>query len=269
MDLLNLKLIKHELSSTFDKVELYPLTDLHIGDSNTDERLFKKFVRFIESEPNRFITLQGDLMNNALKNSVSNVYNESMPPREQKKFIIRELRPIADRILCVTGGNHEHRSAKDSDVDLMEDIAISLGVEDYYSENGIFLKVTLGKKTENSKRASYNILCVHGSGGGGKTGGSVNRLEDYLYAIEGLDLGIMGHVHKSFATAPSKICIDDKNECLRQRNFACVCASAWQSYGGYGFRMMLKPGRKGATPIMLHGKKKQVDVLISTGNGVD
>jgi UDP-2,3-diacylglucosamine pyrophosphatase LpxH len=250
-------------------MELYPLVDLHIGDGNTDVKLFKRFIGYILEQPYRYITLQGDLMNNALKNSVSNVYNESMSPREQKLFLINELRPLADRILCIVPGNHEARSAKEADVSLMEDLAIALNKHELYQENGCFLKVTLGTQTRNGKRVAYNGLCVHGSGGGAKTGASVNRLEDYAYSIEGLDLAITGHTHKYWASVPSKIVIDDKNEVIRQRNFACVNASAWQNYGGYGFRWMLKPGRKGVSPIILHGTKKQIDVIMSTGNGVD
>ena len=265
----NLKLVKHELSSNFNFVEVFPLVDLHIGDSNTDIKLFKRFINFILEQPYRYVTLQGDLMNNALRNSVSNVYGETMSPREQKNFLIENLRPIADRILCIIPGNHEARSAKDSDVALMEDIAIALNKQELYQDNGCYLKITLGSKRENKKRASYNGLCVHGFGGGAKTGASVNRLEDYAYAIEGLDFIVTGHTHKYFSTIPAKIVIDPQNEVIRQRNFACYNASAWQDYGGYGFKMMLKPGRKGASPMILHGSKKQIDVIMSTGNGVD
>jgi hypothetical protein len=63
-------LIKYELSTKLKFIELYPILDLHIGDKFTDVKSFKKFIKFIKEKPYRFVTLQGDLMNNALKTSV-------------------------------------------------------------------------------------------------------------------------------------------------------------------------------------------------------
>lgn len=273
MDLLNVlsksKLIKHELSSEFNYIQLFPLMDVHIGDQNTDIKLFERFIQYIKAQPYRFLTLQGDLMNNAIKSSVSNSYNESMSPNEQKKYLIKQLREVKDRILCIVAGNHEHRSTKDVDNHPMEDIAVALELEKVYQENGVFLKITLGTKKENQKRATYNGLCVHGSGGGGKTGGAVNKLEDFAYSIEGLDFAIQGHTHKKWVSIPSKVVIDDKNEVIRTRPFIVLNGAAWQDYGGYAFRMMLRAGGKGATPLILRGDRKQIDVVMSTGNGVD
>ena len=95
------KLIVHELSDSFDTLEIYPLMDLHIGDKKTDTVLFYKFIQHILEQPNRYMTIQGDLMNNATKSSVSNVYEETMNPHEQKKWLIHELKCVKDRILCV------------------------------------------------------------------------------------------------------------------------------------------------------------------------
>lgn len=256
------KLIVHELSEEFETVELYPLLDLHIGDRKTDIALFKRFVQFIGEQPNRFITIQGDLMNNALKTSVSNVYEETMNPQEQKKFLIHELRPIKDRILCYVPGNHEERSTKDSDNHPIEDLAVAFDREDLYRHDGAFMKVTFGTKDKNQKRASYNICCIHGVGGGSKSGGAVNRIEDFLYSIEGADILIMGHVHKKIAGRPSRICFDPYNNNLRQRDTLWVIASAWQDWGGYAMRGMLKPGSKGKTPITLYGRVKDFNAVI-------
>lgn len=257
-----MKLVVHELSSEFEEIEIYPLMDLHIGDNKTDIPLFRKFIQYIKDQPNRYITIQGDLMNNATKSSVSNVYEESMNPQEQKKQLIFELRPIADRILCFVPGNHEERSTKDVDSHPIEDIAIALNKEKLYFHNGAFLKLSFGKKINNSKYATYTIGCIHGCGGGAKSGGSVNRIEDYLYSIEGLDILIMGHVHKKIAGKPSKLVIDPRNNLVTQRDVLWVIAAPWQDYGGYGFRYMLRPSTKGKTPIKLYGTEKLFEVTI-------
>lgn len=256
------KLIVHELSSEFEELEIFPLVDVHVGDDKTDIRLFRQFVQFILEKPNRFVTLQGDLMNNALKTSVSNVYNETMNPHEQKKWLIVELRPIAHRILCIVPGNHEERSTKDVDDHPMEDLAIALNIEKNYRGNGAFIKVCFGKNITNGKRLAYVICCIHGFGGGAKPGAAANRIEDFLYTMEGVDIIVMGHVHKKLAGRPSKIVIDTRNNTITQRDTVWAIAAPWQDYGGYGFRMMLRPGTKGKTPIKLYGTYKDFNVTI-------
>jgi ribosomal protein L25 (general stress protein Ctc) len=256
------KLIVHELSDTFDTLEIYPLMDLHIGDRKTDTVLFHKFIQHILEQPNRFITIQGDLMNNATKSSVSNTYEETMNPQEQKKWLIHEFRCVKDRILCIVPGNHEERSTKDVDNHPLDDLATALELDDLYRHDGAFMKVSFGRKTANSKPAAYTLCCIHGSGGGAKSGGSVNKIEDFLYSVEGLDIMIMGHVHKKLAGRPSRVCIDPYNNLVSQRDTLWVIASAWQDYGGYAFRKMLRPSPKGKTPIILYGKEKYFEAVI-------
>lgn len=152
------KIISHQLSTEFNTLEIYPLTDLHIGDKKTDVKIFREFINFIKAEPNRYVTVQGDLMNNATKSSVSNVYEEIMNPQEQKKWLIVELREIKDRILCIVPGNHEERSTKDVDNHPLEDVAIALGLEDLYFHDGAFVKVSFGKRLKTAKR--QHIPCV-------------------------------------------------------------------------------------------------------------
>ncbi len=57
----------------FESLELYPLADVHFGDPKTDEELFKRFIKFISDQPNRFIICDGDLINNAIKTSISDI----------------------------------------------------------------------------------------------------------------------------------------------------------------------------------------------------
>lgn len=255
------KLIEHNFSSEFDTLELYPLVDLHIGDEKTDIKLFRQFIQFIKEKPNRYVTIQGDLMNNAIKTSVSNVYNETMNPQEQKKWLIVELREIKDRILCIVPGNHEERSTKDVDNHPMEDVALALGIENLYHHNGAFVKITFGKDRSSNRRA-YVLACIHGYGGGAKPGAAANRIEDFLYTMEGVDILIMGHVHKKLAGKPSKLVIDPRSNLITTKEVLWVVASAWQDYGGYGFRMMLRPGTKGKTPIVLYAKERYFEAVI-------
>jgi len=257
-----MKYIKHELSRDLTSLEVYSLNDLHIGDSKTDLNLFQQFKKYILSGPNRYIILNGDLMNNAIKTSVSNVYNEVIPPSEQKRWLIRELRDLKHRILGITSGNHEARNKKDVDNDITSDIACALDLEHLYDENGVVIKVSLGERRTKDRQITYTFYVTHGSGGGKYVGSSLNNIENYGLCFEGIDVFVMGHVHKKSAARSSKIIVDVHNDTIRQRDVLYVVSSAWQDYGGYAQKKMLRPGVKGATPILLDGKTKKFEVVI-------
>lgn len=256
----------YTFSPDWKTFELYPLCDLHIGDPKTDEKAFFEFVKFILSEENRYITIQGDLMNNAIKSSVSNVYNENRNPHEQKKWLVHHLLPLKDRILCYVPGNHEGRSTKDADVHLIYDIAESIGGQDYalskYKENGAFIKIRFGLITHGLKTATYTGFICHGSGGGAKAGGYLNKLEDYAYSIDGIDFMIAGHTHKKFGSKPSKMVVDAQNNMVTERDFLVTSSGAWQTYGGYAMRGLMRPGTRGKTPIIFSGTEKEFHAII-------
>lgn len=265
------KLIVHKLPD-YDFIELYPVGDVHNGDPKTDEKMFEGFVRFIGAEPYRYWLYSGDNLNNAIKTSVSNVYNESRSPAQQKEWFINTMRPIADKCLCFVPGNHEARSAKDTDSLLVWDIACRLvGDEramELYRENEAFVKISLGKYSQHHKNAdpvTYVAWVVHGDGGGAMVGATINKMQSRSMAIEGLDLSISGHVHKGKVghSFPVRV-IDPRNNCIGMRSVSNAICSAWQDYGGYAARKLLPPGAKGALPIILQGRRKEVEILIGS-----
>lgn len=258
-----MNIITHDLSKEFKTLEIYPLCDLHVGDDKTDLKLFDNFKKYILEKENRFLILNGDLMNNAIKSSVSNVYKETLSPHEQKKWLIQELRPLKNRILGITSGNHEARTKKESDVDLTEDIAFALGLENIYDYNCIFVKVRFGKLLGKEKKpVTYLIHATHGAGGGKFIGNSLNNLENYGLMYEGVDIFIMGHVHGRVSTRSTKIVVDPHNNITREREVLYVIASAWQDYGGYALKNMLRARCKGPTQIILDGIHKKIEVII-------
>ena len=120
----------------FDKsITIYPICDVHLGALEHNKEEWEKFVNKIQSEPNSYIILVGDLINNATRSSVSNVFDDIMRPMEQKDKMVQYLEPLKDRIICGVPGNHERRSGKDADNDPMYDIMCKLGLEELYRKN--------------------------------------------------------------------------------------------------------------------------------------
>ena len=127
-------------------------------------------------EENSYIILGGDLINNGIKSSVSNVYDETMRPREQKKLLVEMLSPLKDRILCAVSGNHERRSSREVDDDIIYDVMCKLDIEDVYRENLAFLKIQFGTARSDGKVNPTYVICItHGTGSGIMTGASVNK----------------------------------------------------------------------------------------------
>lgn len=256
------EIITHHFPDNRD-ITLYPISDVHLGASEHMEREWDDFCRKIEETPNSYIILGGDLINNATRNSVSNVFEETMRPREQKKLIAEMLMPIRDRILCSVSGNHERRSGKDADDDPTYDIMCKLDLEHLYRENMAFVKIRFGKKeADGTKNPTYMLTVTHGAGGGMLTGGAVNRNERFGYVIDGMDCLIVGHTHKPFVTQPSKIKIDPYNNKVDIKPFKVVSSSSWLKYGGYAAQKMLLPSSHAPQVITLCGNRKDIKVTM-------
>ncbi len=256
-----MKIIQFSYPETWENIELYALNDLHIGDPKTDIKLFQQFVKHIKEKENRLVVCVGDLLNNALKSSVSNVYNETMNPSEQRKWLAVELEPIKNRILCMVSGNHEYRTVKEADMDPVEWLTDKLGIENY-SEEAMALKINFGKDKRHCKEVSYTIYITHGCGGGKRPGSSLNNIELLAMGIENVDIVIIGHVHKRIGYKFSVQSFDNYNNLVTQKEKLCVVSSAWQEYGGYAARKMLTPGVRGVEPIILDGREKRMKAVI-------
>lgn len=256
------EMITHTFSERPD-ITIVPISDVHLGAAEHMEREWKAFCASILSHPNVYITLGGDLINNATRNSVSNVFEETMRPREQKKLMVELLTPIRDRILCAVTGNHERRSGKDADDDPTYDILCKLDLEHLYRENIAFVKIDMnGNNNGGSGNPTYGLVVTHGAGGGIYTGAAVNRNERFGYVIDGMDCLIVGHVHKPFVTRPSKIKFDVNHGTVSMKPFTVVSSTSWLNYGGYAAQKMLLPSTHSPQTIMLRGKRKEIVVTM-------
>lgn len=231
------------------------------------EQEFIAFIEDVRKNPDVYLILGGDLIDNGTKSSVTNPFHATMPPSVQKREMANILMPVKDRILCIIPGNHERRSTKDADDDPCLDIACMLDISHLYRENVAFLHLQVGEQTNNSgtrkagrQRPSYNIVVVHGNGGGILTGGAVNRAESFGYVIDGMDMLVVGHTHKPFTTQPGKILIDARNDSVTIKPFKVVSMTSWLKYGGYAARGMMRPTTHCLQTITLRSNRKEMNV---------
>lgn len=246
-------LIVHKFGREADYVNVYPLGDLHIGSEEFDMVKWKKWKKMVMEDEYGVIVTIGDLMDMGLKNSLTNVYEQTMRPWDQKRWLAEELKPLKDKILCGVQGNHEYRTTKSADGCAMYDVMAKMDIEDRYRANAGFLKISLGSKSSD-RQWSYTFALFHGA--------SKFKTRVMGYAIDGMDVMVTGHDHQPQTYFPAKIVIDSKNETVNMRGFVRLVVSPFLKMGGYGMKAMYEPQDSTKIPIIrLSGKKKEVQVL--------
>ena len=255
-----LDMIVHELPD-FETIQLYSISDVHVGERSLDKQYFKNFITMLANTPNAYCVLAGDLLNNAIVSSVSNTYEEDMSPSEAKKWLREELIPIKHKILAVVAGNHEYRSKKATDTDLIEDVCDYLGITQLYRPIEAFVKISFGRQSRGTRQI-YGIYVTHGCGGGKRPGAMVNNIEMLSMNVMA-DLYITGHYHKKVAFKHNYRHSDLYHNTISERERLFVVASHWSSYfGGYASQKMLQPSAKGSVPITLYAKTKRMEATI-------
>lgn len=254
-----MKAIKVDLPRNLKFVELYTLSDLHLGDRNCDYNKIYEQVKQIESNPNAYVILNGDLINNATTQSISDTYSEVISPMQQLKQVTALFEPIKDRILAITSGNHENRTYRTDGIDLTEIMARELGLGDRYAPESVTLFLRVGdkiKKSHKNQQVCYALFITHGSGGGRREGGKINRLVD-LASIIDVDIYIHSHTHLPAVLKQAFYRADTKNSTIALVDKMFVNTNAWLNYGGYGEAHGYKPASTHTPIILLDGKCKK------------
>ncbi len=263
-----MKVIHIDLSENLDNIEVVGFGDLHDGDPMCSLGDIKNTVEYVLAKPNRYCILNGDLVNMALKHSVSDVYGEERSPMLQIHHITEVLKPLkeGDRILALLPGNHEERSYKDAGLDTGELIAMDLGILDRYARNTALVFVSLGKSVNHTskrpKKNVYSIYVNHGFGGGRSVGSKLNKVK-LLDEVVDADLYLMGHVHLAATTKLDYYRLDYQNKTMKQVTRSYMIHNAWLKFGGYGERFGFAPSTITISKATLNGKgQKHVSLTI-------
>lgn len=254
------EMIVHRLEGNED-ITIIPVSDVHLGAREHLRKEWDAFVTSVLDKPRTYLVLGGDLMNNATKTSVSNVFEEVMRPSEAKRQLVTALTPLRERILCGLPGNHERRN-RDVDDDPMYDIMCKLDLEHLYRENMAFVKVGIGSKEGWGKRNPTYTFCVaHGHGSSIYTTAAATKAERFGMAIDGIDCLIVGHTHKPQNAPVGKIKVDLHNDKISVVPWRLVVSTSWLGYAGYAGQKLLTPTVHCPQQILLSGNHKELRVL--------
>ena len=125
---------------------IHILSDLHLEDKNCDMRAATSRVDAIKNDPRALAVLNGDILNNATKGSVSDIYSETLTPMKAIDRVVALLYPIREQVIGADTGNHEWRTYKQDGIDIMRLVCRELGCEQVYSPEGVLIFLRMGCK---------------------------------------------------------------------------------------------------------------------------
>lgn len=244
-----------KLNDVNSEVRVYTLADLHLGDGLMDKDRVKKWVEDVLEYPNSIVIVNGDLINNATRNSVSDIFSAVLTPDEQIDALVELLEPIKDKIVLMIEGNHEGRSYRQDGILIIKRVARELGIGKTYSNGAYLLFIEL----ENG--LVYSIYGKHGSGGGKRVGSKANRLEDMLDNVNA-DVFLHSHTHQamSFRLVGNYIHPDSNEKYEKEHLF--VNTNAFLNFGGYGEEKGYRPASTVYPHIKLGIREKVARCLI-------
>jgi len=221
----DLELIVKQYPEDVQTLRVYAIGDVHVGAEQFDEEAIKKKIEIIKNDPCAAVALCGDLADYGLKNSISNVYKQTMNPREQQEYVLELFAPIADKISACVAGNHESRITREVGTCPMYDICVLLGIPEVYRENVAITKYVFGKNSGQKYQNVFVGVTSHGS--------TRAKHRKFSAGFENADFMVSGHTHQSEYSPRGRIRIHPEKGVAVQVPFKEIVVDAHLKPGGY------------------------------------
>lgn len=241
-------------------VDVLLLGDLHLG---TEESEYEKVIETVEKFQDTKIILLGDLIDNAIADSLGDVYSQVDNPHNAVKTVSHFLSKYKSRILGVIGGNHERRTWRKVGVDPIGLMCEQFGIP--YSDD--LMIVDLNIKNQKGQRGSrnrtnYAIACHHGTSGGRFPEKSIRQHRYFQNMITNVDIYLTGHTHIPQTSKSATYEYDPHNKKIRVRNIQHITIPAWVQEK-YARQKLLPPSPHEVLLIRLYGgRNKRYEVYV-------
>lgn len=236
--------------------DIYFLHDIHFGSELFDERKWKAFKANIQNDDLAYICWIGDLMENAIPNSKSDVFSQTHSPAQQKEWAAEQLFDLRKKTLAVVAGNHEHnRTTKMCGLYPLYDVCMLAGVDERYRDTIAYLDIGVGsRKDQKNKQVHYFGQIQH------KARDSANySTSDYS---DGIDFFAFGHDHNPKDRPRAKMVFDHHNKVIYKRNIENLNSGSFCKFGGYGAKGAYRPQSDKMYKLRIFGGEKRME---STG----
>lgn len=263
-----MRCIKVELPAEHDEIFIDPFADLHVGSKKCDYKSIQERVERVKNDPNRYCILIGDIINDSIKSSVGDVYEEELSPMAQIKKAVSLFEPIRHKIIGITSGNHERRSYKTDGIDLTYFLASELGLAHLYDYCACLLFIRFGKVKagkaggRHGGKMCYTLYMTHGDGNGGRTiGGKMNGLQRRGQIVPA-DIVVTAHTHTPATFRDCFYKIDYANSAIAKVEQLFVNASSALDYEEYAELYGMKPSSKVSPIIRADGHIKYAQTIM-------
>jgi hypothetical protein len=174
--------------------------------------------------------------------------------------------PLAKKgkVIGGVGGNHEARHYRTTGLDMTRLLFRQLQIEHLYSQDTALIFLRFGEDVGNKNHhrpVLYTIYLTHGSGGGRKEGGKIQRLVDLATVVDA-DCYVMGHTHLPATLKTAYARPSAANSSISYCTKLYVNSAAKLSYGGYGDIGGYKPNAKDTPRIVFSVRTKDMRAIV-------
>ena len=241
------------LPKELDYADIYFIHDVHFGSELFNEKEWKAMKNKIQSDDRAYVCWIGDLMENAIPNSKSDMFTQRYSPAEQKEWATQQLSDLRGKTLAVVPGNHEHnRTTKMCGLYPLYDCCLLAGIDDRYRNTIAFIDIGIGKNAKDPKKQTHYF-------------GQIQHQAKDIKAVcsadytDGIDFFAYGHDHESKDKARAKLVFDAHNKMVYKRNVETINCGSFCEYGGYGAKTAYRPQSDKKYKLRIFGGKKNAE----------
>jgi predicted phosphodiesterase len=241
------------LPRNLEYADIYFIHDLHYKSELFDERKWKALKEKIMVDDNAYVIWIGDLMENAIPNSKSDMFTQQCPPFAQKEWVASQMFDMRKKTLAVVSGNHEsNRTTKVSGLYPIYDICMYAGVDDKYRDTIAYIDIGIGtRKDSKNKQVHYFGQVQH----------KAKDLQSYGTSdyTDGIDFFAFGHDHSPKDRPRAKMVFDHHNKMIYKRNIENINSGSFCKFGGYGSKNAYRPQSDKMYKLRIFGGEKKME----------
>ena len=245
-----------KLPKDIEYADIYFLHDVHFGSGLFDERKWKSLKSKIQNDDFSYVCWIGDLMENAIPNSKSDIFSQTNSPSEQKEWATQELFDLRKKTLAVVAGNHcDNRTTKMCGLYPLYDACMLAGVDEKYRDTIAYIDIGIGtKRGAQSKQVHYFGQIQH----------KAKDLQNYGTSdyTDGIDFFAFGHDHSPKDRPRAKMVFDQHNKVIYKRNIENLNSGSFCKFGGYGAKGAYRPQSDKMYKLRIFSGEKKME---STG----
>ena len=254
-----MRVVKHQVREPF--CYLYPISDVHLGSKDFGEESEAKlrgYLNWVEKTPEARITLVGDILNTATRDTKGSLADQKLHLKDQIDFAYELFKPVKEKIIGATDGWHETVLEKYCGLSPTTTLCALLGVEYLGYSGAIVLGVGQRKRTAEERNPTPNCTYIiyqhHTTGGGATPGGKINRIDRLRLLVANADVYLGAHNHALGAMPVTTHIIDERTGAVEERRQLLVdCGGYFQWNGSYAEAMQLPPLKRGSARIRFEG----------------